>query len=83
MDLRGNFVNFVSGTRMVAFVAGADMFNSNCTGTLVMEEKFESIKAFGAKYIVSNLGFNHSNIAACCRGKIETAYNYIWEYASY
>ena len=25
-------------------------------------------------------GFNFSNIAACCRGKIKSAYGYIWKY---
>lgn len=26
------------------------------------------------------LGFNHSNISACCKGKQKTAYGYIWKY---
>ena len=25
-------------------------------------------------------GFNFSNVAACCRGKIKSAYGYIWKY---
>ena len=206
VDVCCNFANFVCRNGPLGVVVYADMHNNNNTGTLVMKEKFESIKEFGAKYIVSNfgriinketgaeikpgtnncgykyvilchngirkkfyvhrlvatyflkngkgftevnhidenkannmsinlcwcshlensnyatrglrigqslrngkssknvlqfdkfgtllkrwpsvreiersLGFNHSNIAACCRGKIETAYNYIWEYAN-
>ena len=206
VGLRHYFANFVRGNRPLDIVGRADLFNADNPGTLVMEEKFESIKEFCAKYIVSNfgrvinketnteikpgtnncgykyvilcqngtrkkfyvhrlvatyfvknehgftevnhidenkennasinlcwcshlensnyatrcfrigqslkngksskavlqfdkfgallkkwpsvreieraLGFNHSNIAACCRRKIETAYNYIWEYAS-
>ena len=27
-----------------------------------------------------NLGFNHSNISKCCRGKYACAYGYIWKY---
>lgn len=56
VDLRGNFLTFVCGDRLLDIVGRADMFNNNRTRTLVMEEKFETIKGFGAKYIVSNFG---------------------------
>lgn len=32
-------------------------------------------------YIQKELGFNRPNICKCCRGKINTAYGYKWEYA--
>lgn len=34
-----------------------------------------------ARTIEKELGFNHSVIAACCRGKHYTAYKYKWKYA--
>ena len=54
--MRHNFVNFVRGNRPLDIVGRAGLFNADNPGTLVMEEKFESIKEFGAKYIVSNFG---------------------------
>lgn len=39
------------------------------------------IKKWESLLDVSNtLGFNFSNIAKCCRGKIHTAYGYVWRY---
>ena len=32
------------------------------------------------KEIERALGFNHSNISACCNGKLKSAYNYIWKF---
>lgn len=38
-------------------------------------QEFES-----AKEIERILGFANSNIIACCKGKLHTAYGYTWEY---
>lgn len=35
----------------------------------------------GAQDVEDQLGFSHSSIAAVCRGKRTSAYNYIWRYA--
>lgn len=61
VGFRRYFVNFVRGNGPMGFVGRAGLFNSNSPGTLVMEEKFETIKGFGAKYIVSNFGRVFSN----------------------
>ena len=61
VGFRGYFANFVRGNGPMVVVGRACMFNNNRQGTLVMEEKFETIKGFGAKYIVSNFGRVFSN----------------------
>ena len=39
------------------------------------------IKEWGCfRDIQRELGFPHSNISSCCRGKQKTAYGYIWKY---
>ena len=45
----------------MVIVVGPCMYNCYNPGTLVMEEKFKTIKGFGAKYIVSNFGRVFSN----------------------
>lgn len=34
------------------------------------------------KQIENQLGFDHRNISACCRGRYKTAYGYVWKYNS-
>lgn len=35
----------------------------------------------GAREVERELGFNHGDISTCCRGKIKTAYGFVWMYA--
>ena len=42
---------------------------------------FEFIKEWnGVREIERELGFKHSNIANCCKGKSQSSYGYIWMY---
>lgn len=34
-----------------------------------------------ATYVEKELGFYHNHITACCKGKLNQAYGYIWKYA--
>ena len=35
----------------------------------------------GTRQIERELGYYHTNISECCKGKYKTAYGYIWKYA--
>jgi len=35
-----------------------------------------------AMEIERQLGFSHENLAKCCKGKIKSAYGFVWKYAS-
>ena len=77
VGLRHNFANFVRGERPMGIDGRADMRNFNSQGTLVMEEKFETIKGFGAKYIVSNFGRVFSNGKELKPGTNNCGYKYV------
>lgn len=34
----------------------------------------------GVREVENTLGYYHSNISICCKGKVKTAYGYIWKY---
>lgn len=40
----------------------------------------ELIKIWGSTAECGRNGFNYSNIASCCRGKLKTSQGYIWSY---
>lgn len=45
------------------------------------KETNETISEFPSTMEVERqLGFNHSSISACCKGKLKTSYGYIWKY---
>ena len=53
----------------------------NCKPVLQLSKDFVIIKEFDSLIDVENqLGFMHQNISKCCKGKIPTAYGYIWRY---
>ena len=65
--------NYGTGNKRRARSQSKKVIQFKPDGTFVKE--WESIRE-----IERNLGFDHSNISRCCRGKYACAYGYLWKY---
>ena len=66
-------INYGTHNERVAKTQSKPVFQYNKQGELIKEWN-------GVREVEYTLGYFHNNISKCCKGKVKTAYGYIWKY---